>query len=220
MAETLVDPVVTREKFKRDVDLWKGDPNRSQRGWVLLGYDEDKLTIEIAFMAKIATSAGSGFLPVVACAIRLTYENYDLWPPSLTFIDAFTREPARPPVNAIMQLPEGPRNVLIDIHPATQRPFLCLPGIREYHSHPQHTGDDWLLHRASQEGSVSIISERIWRFMVTNIWGLQFVMQAMPVWPLRAQIQILLAQGEFSQTPPAEAIAALGARALEGARVA
>src|SRR5258706_394570 len=82
----------------------------------------------------------------------LDYTNYALWPPSLTFIDPRTREPASPAVRAPATTPAGVRDALVDGHPDTGRPFLCLPGIREYHNHPQHTGDDWLLHRAVGAG--------------------------------------------------------------------
>lgn len=204
MAVTLVDPSVTREKLRRDLELWKANADRNARGWLLLGYDDERLSLELAFLGALATSAGSGPLPIVACAVRLTYENYDLWPPSLTFIDALTREPAKPHVVAVVPTPEGPRNVLIDGHPLTQKPFLCLPGIREYHSHPQHTGDDWLLHRAAGEGSLSVICDRIWRLMTKNIAGLQVVIQAQPGWPLRALLQIMIAQnveGVFAGNP-------------------
>jgi hypothetical protein len=194
MSANLVDPDVTREKFRSDFERWTAIPDRNARGWLLLDYNEEQFSLEIAFLGALSISSGSAPLPIVACAIRLTYENYDLWPPSLTFIDAFTRQPAKPHVAAVVPTPEGPRNVLIENHPATQRPFLCLPGIREYHSHPQHTGDDWLLHRGSGAGSPSVVCERVWRFMTKNIAGLQVVIQAQPGWPLRALLQVLVAQ--------------------------
>ena len=33
--------------------------------------------------------------------------------------------------------------VVHDSHPSTGRPFLCLPGIREYHIHNSHLSDRW-----------------------------------------------------------------------------
>jgi hypothetical protein len=42
-------------------------------------------------------------------------------------------------------------------------PFICLPGIREYHDNPAHTGDSWLLHRGSGEGSLAFILNNIWK---------------------------------------------------------
>ncbi len=200
-----VDPDVTRRKVERDLELWEKNSNHRERGWLLLDYNENVPAIDIGFLARLSINAGITFLPAMVCAIRLSYENYDLWPPSLTFIDVFSREPTRPHVRAIAPTPEGPRDVLIDSHPSTAQPFLCFPGIREYHSHPQHTGDDWLLHRSRQEGSVSIICERIWRLMVRNVLGLSVGLQALPVWPLKAQLQITLAQGEFMDRKGASA---------------
>ncbi len=208
MKKTVVDPDVSRIKVQRELELWKANNRPEERGWLLLKHDELTPSVEIAFLGKIAINAGTGFLPVVVCAIRLTYDNYDLWPPSLTFIDMFNREPSKPHVRAFLSTPEGPRDVLIDGHPSTNQPFLCLPGIREYHSHPQHTGDDWLLHRASREGSLSTICDRIWRLMSKNIVGLSISMQALPVWPLKVQLSIQLAQGDVVDAAAAAAGAA------------
>ena len=36
-------------------------------------------------------------------------------------------------------------------------PFLCIRGVREYHRHPAHTGDAWLLHRGRGEGTLAAI---------------------------------------------------------------
>jgi hypothetical protein len=197
MVITLVDPEVTRRKFCEEVALWKEHGDVGKRGWLLLTENLTEPSVELALMARVATSVAVGFLPVVVCAIRLQYDNYDLWPPSMTFIDVFTREPSHPHVRAFLSTTEGPRDVLIEGHPSTGRAFLCLPGIREYHSHPQHTGDDWLLHRSSREGSISTITERVWRMMARNVIGLGVSVQALPVFPLRAQVGIQVAQGEL-----------------------
>lgn len=197
----LVDRELSREKLLRELELWRANAMHRERGWVLLDVDENDLTVELAFLAKISTSTGSAPLPIVACAIRLIYENYDLWPPSLTFIDAITRQGVRPHVRAYQTTPTGPRDVVIDTHPETKQPFLCIAGIREYHTHPQHTGDDWLLHRQLGEGSVSTICDRVWRYMANNIIGIRAYMQAVPLWPLQAQISLDLTQGELQQPP-------------------
>ena len=31
-------------------------------------------------------------------------------------------------------------------------PFLCVPGVKEYHDHPGHSGDPWEIHRTAGEG--------------------------------------------------------------------
>jgi hypothetical protein len=40
-------------------------------------------------------------------------------------------------------------------------PFLCMRGVREYHRHPAHNGDAWLLHRRRGEGSLAAILSAI-----------------------------------------------------------
>ncbi|WP_241359668.1 putative metal-binding protein, partial [Escherichia coli] len=56
-------------------------------------------------------------------------------------------------------------------------PFLCLPGVREYHDHPAHTGDSWLLHRRSGEGSLHFILESIWKHGVEPLDGFNVMVQ-------------------------------------------
>jgi putative metal binding uncharacterized protein len=197
MLQVLVDPVISRQKLRKDFDLWQNNTPHRERGWVLLHYDEKELRVELAFLGRVSLNTGSAPLPVVVSAVRLTYENYDLWAPSLTFIDPFSRLPSKPHVRAVQSATSGPRDVLIDAHPETKLPFLCIPGIREYHSHPQHTGDEWLLHRSAGEGSIATICDRIWRYMARNVMGLTVHMQALPLWPLRAQLNITIAQGDL-----------------------
>jgi hypothetical protein len=201
MSTTLVDPGVTLQKFKREVDLWEAHGDHQRRGWLLLNRNDAAPSVELAFLAGIATSLGPGPLPIVVCAVRLTYENYDLWPPSLTFIDAFTRQPSRPQVRAFLSTPEGPRDVLVDGHPSTNQPFMCLPGVREYHWHPQHSGDDWLLHRPAKAGNITTICDLIWRTMARNVVGLHVAVQALPVVPLQAKVIIQVTQGEVGGIP-------------------
>jgi hypothetical protein len=202
VAVTLVDPILTLQKFKHELELWDANSDHRRRGWILLDQNESTPSAQLAFIAGVATSLGSGALPIIVCAVRLTYENYDLWPPSLTFIDAFTRQPTRPHVRAFLSTPEGPRDVLVDGHPSTDLPFLCVPGIREYHSHPQHSGDDWLLHRPAKEGSISTICDRIWRMMAKNVVGLHVAVQTLPTIPLKAQIVVQVTQGDLGVLPP------------------
>lgn len=38
-----------------------------------------------------------------------------------------------------------------DKHPSTGRPFICMVGSREYHTHPSHLADHWVNYK-SQDG--------------------------------------------------------------------
>jgi hypothetical protein len=134
--------------------------------------------VEVAFVAPVPFSTGS-VVPVVTACIRLDYTNYDLEPPSLRFIDVWTGEPATPPVQPAQLSSTGePQNLLPGPHPDTGLPFLCLPGLLEYHTHPQHSGDLWLVgHRAQGAGRLAVVCERVWQAMGRHL-GLAVQLQA------------------------------------------
>lgn len=85
-----------------------------------------------------------------AFATRISLDDFDQRAPSVVFCDPFTWEEL-----AYDQLHRGnhigenntPLSVILDKHPTTKKPFLCMRGVREYHEHPQHTGDDWMQYR-------------------------------------------------------------------------
>jgi len=56
-------------------------------------------------------------------------------------------------------------------------PFLCLPGIREYHRIPRITGDSWLLHRGGAEGTLNWVLHQLWVYGVEPIDGYQMNIQ-------------------------------------------
>jgi len=191
----LVPLRVSRAKLKAELDNWAANAQAyRRRGWILLDGNLDDLRVEVGFVSLVAL--GEQQIPFLSAAVRLTYENYDLWPPSLTFIEPRSGNPAPPPVQAIERVDGGePRNALL-LHPVTRRPFLCLPGLREYHSHPQHSGDDWLLHRAEGAGRVAVICDRIWRRMVLNVVGVQMNLLSVP--GMGVQLNIGIAQGDLN----------------------
>jgi hypothetical protein len=186
---------VSEAKLAAELADWEANASiYRRRGWLLL--DRGPLTVEVAFLASVPL-VGIYTIPVITACIRLDYSNYDLWPPSLTFLDPRTRQPANPAVRAPATGPAGVRDALVDGHPDTGRPFLCLPGIREYHNHPQHTGDDWLLHRATGAGRLAVICERIWQRMVRNVVGLNVTVQALPPM-IGTQVSMALSQADLS----------------------
>jgi hypothetical protein len=158
--------------------------------------------------------------------IQIDFTSFDLWAPSAEFIDPFTREYTTPVVQAIVEVEGGAQNLIIGGHPETNRPFLCVPGVRQYHSHPQHTGDSWLLHRPERGGSLVMICERVWQTMARTLLGVQFQLLSIPA-GLQANFQIVSAPGEQAPamwaqaeqqhtgqpapaSPPAHVLAALG----------
>lgn len=104
-----------------------------------------------------------------AFGVRIGLDDFDLRPPSVVFCDPLTWEtlPAARVHPANLVDDDGKvTNVLITAHPITKLPFLCVRGIREYHEHPQHSGDDWLQYR----GYINLFTviEIIWKSCVVN----------------------------------------------------
>ncbi len=57
-----------------------------------------------------------------------------------------------------------------------ERPFFCIPGVREYHNHPAHTGNPWLLHRTKGEGKLAFLLDQLYIHSIPFIkqYGLNF----------------------------------------------
>lgn len=173
----LVEPEVSRAKLEQELAAWSAQTDLyRRRGWVLLHHQG--LMVEVAFVAPVTFPTGS-VVPVVTACIRLDYTNYDLEPPSLRFIDVWTREPATPLVQPKQLSSAGElQNLMPGLHPDTGLPFLCLPGVLEYHTYPQHSGDLWLVgHRAQGAGRLAVVCERVWQAMGRHL-GLAVQFQA------------------------------------------
>ncbi|MCA6116897.1 hypothetical protein J6524_18700 [Bradyrhizobium sp. WSM 1738] len=184
-----VDPEVSRVKFERELaNYWSMESAYRKRGWILL----DAQFPEI-FVVFAATKPRP---PPIVAAIVLNFTNYNLRPPSVRFVDPFTREPIPARLLQVQMLRRAaipgatPETILalaqqggvqmtnmIQYNSPDDRPFICLPGIREYHDNPAHTGDSWLLHRSSGEGSLAFILEKIWHHGVKPIEHYQVQVQ-------------------------------------------
>jgi hypothetical protein len=191
---TLVDPEVTRRKLDHELALWDEHcASYERRGWIMLSRDAP--VVEVAFLARL--QIGGSVITAVPACIQVEFANYDLWAPSVEFIDPLTRQYAPPPVQALVEVAGGAQNLLVGGHPDTGRPFLCVPGIRQYHTHPQHTGDSWLLHRPGREGSLAMICERVWQTMARTLLGVQLQLQTLPG-QMQFQLGLASAPGEVA----------------------
>ena len=181
-----VDPFVSRSKFEREVTQFRAmEAAYRRKGWLLL--DATFPEVLVAFAATKVMP------PAIVGAVLVDFTDYDLKPLSVRFVDPFTREPVarrnlpmsmprRPPVHGASpeqvgaMIMQGMLQVTdcIQSNGPDEPPFLCLPGVREYHDNPAHTGDPWLLHRASGEGSLAFILDKIWTYGVNPLDQYQF----------------------------------------------
>lgn len=215
-APALVPPEVSRAKLEPQLADWHANAEvYRRRGQFLVA--ERHLSVDVAFAARVPVGQPPGAFVVPLC-VEIDFANYDIWAPSVRFIDLLTREPAVPAVQAREFRPGGralapgepPEDSLL-AHPDTGRPFLCQQGVREYHEHPQHDGDSWLLHRTSGKGTLAGICGQIWRLTTRTVVALtvQGVSPSQPGLP--GQLGFVLAQGDLDAF--AEQVAAARAAA-------
>ncbi|HET6252974.1 MAG TPA: putative metal-binding protein [Puia sp.] len=172
----IVDPLVSRSKFGESVERFiQVEKVQRVRGISLLKAEFPDIYLQ--FAAPQLTP------PPIMFTICFNFDNYDLEPISVRFVHPFTLQPlpqspfgmvravanafgVKEMMNLIQQDPGGP-------------PFLCIPGTREYHRHPAHTGDDWLLHRnKGGEGTLGFLVDKIYEFGVSAVAGYQVTIQA------------------------------------------
>lgn len=188
-SEILVDPAVSRAKFERELTGYAAiAADRRRLGWWLLSAEFPEILVAFATPQLRP--------PAVAFGALLDFTNYDLWPPSVKLVSPFTGVPYRvkelPPALMFKRRLPNPQQVdlpgvgvteiyseqaLLVAHGPDEVPFLCLPGVREYHDHPAHTGDDWLLHRNRGEGTLYFILDKLYRYGVEPLKGFEYRIQ-------------------------------------------
>jgi len=192
----MVAPAVSLSKLERQVALWRANESlHRQRGLVLTRHDG--LEVDLLVLAPCAP------VPLAVAAVRLVFDNYDLWPPSLAFADPLTGEPlalgAFPATPAWDVREQPPRSLVPGPHPETGRTFLCVPGIREYHVMPEHSGDHWLRYRGagmSAPGTLQGIVTTLHKTTAATVRGIAVQTEVL-IGPtgLEVQLQFALARG-------------------------
>jgi len=180
MSVQVVEVQVSRQKFEREIEDWRRNSADHTRRGIFL--------VEATFPKVFAVFAAPHHAPPsVMFAVELDFTNYDVWPPSVRFINPFSREPYRPG-----QLPPivrvNPAGTAISLQVSVElavlhqtnapdgEAFMCMPGVREYHLHPAHDGDSWLLHRGTGAGTLFHILDKLHEFGIAPI-GLNWVLQ-------------------------------------------
>jgi len=178
--QQVVDPAVSRAKFDAEIRAYRAiEKDQVRLGWWLLEADFPKVFVVFA--------APQLKPPAVICGVQLDFTNYDLEPPSVRLVDPFTRVPYRsnqlPTVMLRRQIKSIPALQaaglagaqattdvpLLQAHHPDDIPFLCVPGVLEYHRHPAHTGDSWLTHRGLGAGTLINLLSVIYQYGVRPI---------------------------------------------------
>lgn len=153
----IVDPAVSRQKFAREVETARALEYLHKQGiWIL------RSEYPIVFVA-IVSQRNMPLVPGVLCAVHIDFTDYDVRPPSVRFVDPFSELPVAahelkwgfPKATNVVRDAVSGEIVSAEFVPYVQsfdqnRPFLCVPGVREYHECSGHSGDSWFLHRGAK----------------------------------------------------------------------
>jgi hypothetical protein len=206
------DPAVVRRKVDRELTGYfaRQDHYRARGIWVLQ-YDFPQVLV--AFVAPACKP-----YPIAPYGALFDLSNYDVEPPSIRFVNPFTREPLKRSEIAtdlarfrvsplpqhvvgqdaqdgqiVPQMSGATRDLLLQATSGDdEHSFVCLQGVREYHDNPAHTGDPWWLYRSKGAGSLLRLLDLLSRYGTEAIRGLQYNIQMQP-----AGVQI-----EFSLEQP------------------
>jgi hypothetical protein len=175
-----VDPAVTEVKFSKEIEEFKANENGFRKKGIICA-QIGRFTIDLLFGVPHLTPAA------VAFAITIDYSNWDVEPPSVIFIDPFSgrflqREEIK--VN-LWQVPDKSavsiqNNQLLGVLDLLQPqggdnmyPFVCIPGVKEYHQHAAHSGDSWMLYRSRGEGKLCVLIDQLYRHSIPYIAAYQ-----------------------------------------------
>ncbi|MES2178494.1 MAG: putative metal-binding protein [Gemmatimonadota bacterium] len=175
-----VDPAVSRVKFDREVAAFRRyEEVYRARGTVLINATFPKVTI-MQCVPQLRP-------PAVLFGAVIDYTNFDAEPPSVSIFDPFTGRPLRmkevfwplprraraaavdapssdhtpKPSSPSGQSDAVPQQIelafVLQAWGPDDIPFMCVPGVREYHEHPGHSGDSWFRHRTAGAGRLDAI---------------------------------------------------------------
>jgi putative metal binding uncharacterized protein len=90
--------------------------------------------------------------------LRLTCDDWNDTPPSVAL-----QVPDGGALATLPTLRQGSSFFNAGPHPSAGRPFVCTPGVREYHVHPSHVTDHWSNYKTLESFTLGGIVTQIWR---------------------------------------------------------
>ena len=176
-----LDPHVCRSKFDLEIQrFYEASAITTARGCRLLEISFPTLRLEIVKMMPVIGAS----LPIVMVSARVDFTDFDIDPLSVTFVDPIGGQPSSPLFPIVQMINGEQRNLVIPSHPKEKRPFLCHAGVREYHSHDQHNGDEWGFHREQRRiGGLVWLADLLWDNCVSRIPALGVGFQLVAVQP-------------------------------------
>jgi len=137
-----MNEAASRALFERDV---AGLTERllTSRNWKL--YSEVFPILDVGFCA----GGRSEF------RVRLLARNWNEQPPSAELLNTDG--------DYLKVLPQYPNGIFNNgNHPLTNRPFICMAGVLEYHTHSAHVSDSWENYKKRDAYTLGGITTQIW----------------------------------------------------------
>jgi hypothetical protein len=97
-----------------------------------------------------------------ALRLKLHCEGWDETTPAIDLLDERGAFLSAKPANTGGQFHPGP-------HPITGRPFVCMRGAREYHTHFSHVSDVWENYRGKPGQDLAGILYQLWRVWKASV---------------------------------------------------
>lgn len=113
------------------------------RGWIF--HKTEYPIIDVSFTAKNRSGI----------RLRMNCSDWNEKPPSIELLALDG--------SILMKLPPNPTGVFNPgMHAQTGRPFICMRGSREYHTHESHLNDLWDSHRNSPDNNLGGLLTQLW----------------------------------------------------------
>jgi hypothetical protein len=90
---------------------------------------------------------------------RVHCDEWSSLPPSIIWLDEHG--------NLTKTIASAPGGQFQQAHSGTGRPFVCMAGVREYHTHSSHSGDLWDNYRNRSGYDLGGIITQVWRAWLT-----------------------------------------------------
>ncbi|RYZ80966.1 MAG: hypothetical protein EOP04_24860 [Proteobacteria bacterium] len=170
-----VDEAVTRRKFEKEWAQFEATKEHYRREGVLL-LDKEYPNLYFAFAAPHLSPQAIVF------AVRINFTNYDVWPPSVRFVDPLSlKEVLAPQLHSFLirklVVDGGAQQQRLAVWQSDNVPFVCFAGVREYHNHPRHKDHPWLMHRTGGEGRLCFLLDNLVRYGTSGVRGYFIQMQ-------------------------------------------
>lgn len=166
-----VEISVTRKKFDTEIQEYKDlESQYRKKGIFCLDISFPNITLMFAIPQIIPYP--------IAFAAKFDYSNWDAEPPSIIFVNPFSGENIIGNEIRIQFLQKNTNNHLgqpsiMDLLQSreTGTPFICIPGVKEYHNHPAHSGDSWFLYRTKGEGKLITLIDQLYKHSIIPAVG-------------------------------------------------